>query len=64
MGLSGLFHEGQAVSEVPGNGGQHRGAVMWHGAVREGRTLIVELERRVAGLPTKHKGWERGCGAV
>eukprot|EP00964_Phaeocystis_antarctica_P096160 scaffold62517_cov66-Phaeocystis_antarctica.AAC.3 len=30
---------------------------MWHGAMWEGRTLIVELERRVAGLPTKHKGW-------
>ena len=26
--------------------------------------MIVELERRVAGLPTKHKGWERGCRAV
>ena len=31
---------------------------MWHGAVWEGRTLIVELERRVAGLPST-KGGER-----
>ena len=29
------------MGEVPGNGGQHRGAAMWHGAVWEGSLVVA-----------------------